>query len=378
MLKKWVAVLVGWLCLWSMVASASAAETTVSAKCAILYEPTTGLVLFEKNADERRPMASTTKLMTALIAAETRDPDGTVTVTAEAVRVEGSSLGLRAGDQLSVRDLITGLLVVSGNDAANVIALTVCDSLPAFAERMNRRAAALGMTDTGFVTPSGLDAEGHFTTARDMAKLAAAVLDNPLLAEICRMKTATVHIGNPPTPRVLTNHNRLLFTYEGTVGLKTGFTKKAGRCLVSAVHKNGITLIAVTLNAPNDWQDHTHLYDAGFSQIERVEMTPPALPRLWVGGGTKRSIALQTVTPPATILPSGRADDLRVSVSLARYVWAPLRGGDTVGRVTYTLDDRVIAETDIVAAEGVAALPETPFWVRFGRCIRQLMRLCLT
>lgn len=379
MLKRYLAaavLLVGLL--WSIPVSASAQTVAVSAKSAIVYEPTTGMVLFEKNADERRPMASTTKLMTALIAAETLDPDAEITVTAEAVRVEGSSLGLRAGDRLTARDLITGLLVVSGNDAANVIALTVCDSLPAFAERMNRRAAELGMTDTGFVTPSGLDAEGHLTTARDMALLAAAVLEQPLLAEICAMKTATVRIGNPPTPRTLTNHNRLLSTCEGTIGLKTGFTKKAGRCLVSAARRDGIVLITVTLNAPNDWQDHTNLYDAGFSQIESVALTPPALPHLAVGGGIQPSVAVSTDVPPTVILPAGRSDDVRTAVSMARCMWAPVKAGDIVGRVTYTLDDRVIASTKIVAGEGSAIIPKEPFGVRFIRCLERLIRICLT
>lgn len=379
MLKRCLALWVGFACLMTAVSpSADAAEITVSAASAILYEPTTGLVLYEKNADERRAMASTTKLMTALIAAEQLDADTLITVTDEAVRVEGSSLGLRAGDRLTVRDLITGLLLVSGNDAANVVALTVCDSLPAFAARMNARAKELGMHDTGFVTPSGLDADGHLTTARDMAKLAAAVLENRLLAEICAKKSATVHIGDPPTARTLANHNRLLSTYEGAIGLKTGFTKKAGRCLVSAVERNGVTLIAVTLRAPNDWNDHATLYDEGFARIESVGLTVPTLPKIAVGGGVAEEISLSSTQPPRQILPIGRSKDIRVSVRLPRYLFAPIAAGDPVGELVYTLDGKEIYRADITAADSVAERPAAPTGERFFRRVYQLIQAFLT
>lgn len=357
---------------------ASAEALAVSASSAILYEPTTGMVLYEKNADERRAMASTTKLMTALLAAEWCDPEREITVTAEAVRVEGSSLGLRAGDTLTMRDLITGLLLVSGNDAANVVALTVCDSLPAFAEKMNARAAELGMNDTCFVTPSGLDAEEHLTTARDMAKLASAVLENELLAEICAKAAATVHIGNPKTPRTLTNHNRLLSTYEGTIGLKTGFTKKAGRCLVSAVRRNGVTLIAVTLRAPNDWNDHMALYDYGFTQVESVELAVPDLPALSVGGGVADTVTLSATQPSVQILPTGRADDVKAAVQLPRYLFAPVVAGDTVGQLVYTLDGKEICRVDMTVAHGVEERPAISSGTRFYRRIAALIQAFLT
>ncbi len=379
LLKRCVAILMGIVCLMAaMSVSASAEEITVSAGSAILYEPTTGMVLYEKNADERRAMASTTKLMTALIAAEWCEPEREITVTAEAVRVEGSSLGLRAGDKLTMRDLLTGLLLVSGNDAANVVALTVCDSLPAFAQKMNARAKEIGMQDTSFVTPSGLDADEHFTTARDMAKLAAAVLENDLLAEICAKKNATVHIGDPKTPRTLTNHNRLLSSYEGTIGLKTGFTKKAGRCLVSAVERDGITLIAVTLRAPDDWDDHMTMYDAGFAQVELAELAVPDLPALAVGGGVTDMVSLSAGQPPAQILPVGRAADVDVSIQLPRYLFAPITAGEPVGQLVYTLDGRELCRVDVTVAAAVGERPAVSFGERFYRRINRLIQAFLT
>lgn len=379
LLKKGLAaVLCVALWAWTMPFVVSAETLSVSASSAILYEPTTGMVLYEKNADERRAMASTTKLMTALLAAEWCDPEREITVTAEAVRVEGSSLGLRAGDTLTMRDLLTGLLLVSGNDAANVVALTMCDSLPAFADRMNARARELGMNDTGFVTPSGLDADGHFTTARDMAKLAAAVLENKLLADICGKVTATVHVGDPPAPRTLTNHNRLLSTYEGTVGLKTGFTKKAGRCLVSAVRRNGVTLIAVTLRAPNDWNDHKVLYDYGFGQVESVALPPADLPELAVGGGTANTVPLTAQQPPPQILPVGRADDVQITMQLPRYLFAPVAAGDVVGQLVYTLDGEERYRADITVSQSVEERPAVPYHERFCRYAWILIQAFLT
>ncbi len=378
LLKRWFAIgLTVWVVVAALTVPVSAQEITITASSAILYEPTTGRVLYEKNADEPRAMASTTKLMTALIAADWCDPEQEIIVPDAATRVEGSSLGLRAGDYLTMRDLLTGLLLVSGNDAANVVALTVSDSIEQFAARMNERAAKLGMTNTRFVTPSGLDAEGHYTTARDMALLAAEVLAHPLLAEICAQKTATVHIGNPKIARTLTNHNRLLSAYEGTIGLKTGYTQKAGRCLVSAVRRNGVTLIAVTLRAPDDWNDHQRLYDYGFDQVALVDLVLPHLPLLPVGGGQASSVKVTAPMPPDQVLPIDRQDHVEVTVSLPRFVFAPITAGDTVGELVYTLDGTELCRVPITATADVEERPVVSTGERFSRRVRQLVRMIL-
>ena len=244
------------------------AETVVpqvSAHAAVLYDPVTGTVLFEKNSREILPMASTTKIMTALLAFESDLVDAPVTVTEEMTAVEGSSMGLKPGDVLPLRELARGMMMASGNDGANAVALFLGETAEGFAEMMNARAAEIGMKQTCFVTPSGLDAEGHGSTAYDMALLAAEAMRCPAFSETVGQYSLLVDFLEPEKRVRYDNHNRLLHMYEGCSGIKTGFTKKAGRCLVSSAERDGVALICVTLNAPDDWNDHTVLYDYGFS-----------------------------------------------------------------------------------------------------------------
>ncbi|MGN1120554.1 MAG: D-alanyl-D-alanine carboxypeptidase family protein, partial [Oscillospiraceae bacterium] len=245
----------------------AAAEPSVSAVSSVVIEAETGTVLWESNAYERRAMASTTKIMTAILTIEAGDLDREFTVDPYAIMVEGTSMGLRAGDRVSRRDLLYGILLPSGNDAANAAAVSVSGSIERFAELMNEKAAELGLFDTHFVTPSGLDAEGHYTTAYDLAQLAAYAMKNEVFRSVVCCKSAEVEFGNPPYKRTLYNSNKLLSRYEGAVGVKTGFTDNARRCLVSAAQRGGVTLVAVTLNAPDDWNDHEKMLDYGFSKV---------------------------------------------------------------------------------------------------------------
>ena len=258
---------------------ARAAGPEVSAQSAVVLTADTGTVLFEKDGHTPRPVASTTKIMTALLALEAAQEQGDplVDITQEMVAVEGSSMGLQAGDSISLTGLAAGMLLASGNDAANAAALYLDGSLESFAARMNQRAAALGMEDTHFVTPSGLDGEdaqgmAHLSTAYDMALLARAALENQAFRQLCSSPSLAVEFAEPVKRVTYTNHNKLLTQYQGCVGVKTGFTKEAGRCLVSAAERDGALLIAVTLNAPNDWEDHTALLDYGFSQVEPYQL----------------------------------------------------------------------------------------------------------
>ena len=233
-------------------AVADTPDYQTKAKAAVLMDAQTGRVLFAQNAGLRLPMASTTKIMTALLTLEQGGLDNYFQVDSDAIRVEGSSMGLQEGDSVSLRALAYGMLLASGNDGANAAAVRISGSIPAFVERMNARAAEIGMADTRFATPSGLDDPGHYSTAYDMALLAREALQNPLFAEICAQSKAVVQYGNPPYNRWLTNHNRLLREYPGTIGVKTGFTKASGRCLVSCAERDGVRLIAVTLGCPDD------------------------------------------------------------------------------------------------------------------------------
>lgn len=231
----------------------------LSAVSAILMDADSGEILYEKDAARQMRIASTTKLMTALVALERVSLRDTITVTA-AHMAEGSSMYLKPGETVTVEELLYGLLLCSGNDAALALA-DCCGGLDAFVQAMNDKAAALGMGDTSFINPNGLDGEGHYSTARDMAVLASHAAQEPTLRRICATKTATV--GG----RTMTNHNKLLSQIEGCIGMKTGYTKAAGRTLVSCAERDGRRLVAVTLCDGNDWVDHRALYEMGFSQI---------------------------------------------------------------------------------------------------------------
>lgn len=244
------------LCLIFCITPAVAEAMEVSATAAVLMDADMGQVLYEKNGDRQMLIASTTKIMTALVVLEHAAPDDVITVTPDHM-AEGSSMYLRAGETVRVEELLYGLLLCSGNDAA--LALTECaGGLTPFVALMNEKAAALGMAHTSFANPNGLDADGHYSTARDMAVLAAAAVENPTFRRICSSRSVT--IGQ----RTMENHNRLLRQVEGCVGLKTGYTQAAGRTLVSCTERDGCRLVAVTLQDGNDWADHAALYDYGF------------------------------------------------------------------------------------------------------------------
>ena len=244
------------LCLIFCITPAVAEALEVSATAAVLMDADMGQVLYEKNGDRQMLIASTTKIMTALVVLEHAAPDDVITVTPDHM-AEGSSMYLRAGETVRVEELLYGLLLCSGNDAA--LALTECaGGLTPFVAMMNEKAAALGMAHTSFANPNGLDADGHYSTARDMAVLAAAAVENPTFRRICSSRSVT--IGQ----RTMENHNRLLRQVEGCVGLKTGYTRAAGRTLVSCTERDGCRLVAVTLQDGNDWADHAALYDYGF------------------------------------------------------------------------------------------------------------------
>lgn len=376
-MKRMMGLLLAVVLLCGLSFSAGAAErpASLSSLSAVLYEPQSGRVLYAKDADTRRPMASTTKLMTALVAVEHLDISDTVTVPETAVLVEGTAMGLRGGDEVTVRDLLTGLLLSSGNDAANTLALLTSGSLPAFAALMNAKAAELGMSRSVFVTPSGLDEGDHGSTARDMALLGAAVLKQPLLAELCATKEATVYInGNPIT---VSNHNRLLRLYDDAVGLKTGFTKRSGRCLVSAATRDGVTLVVASLNGGDYWNDHMALYEYGFSLVEAVVPPTPSLPTVAVCGGESDTVSLTVPTPEAVVLQNGEAARVTYEWELPRFVWAPVQAGDTLGTLCYKVDDRVLAQVPLMASMSVAQRAAVPFCEHWRRRIEQLFDVVL-
>lgn len=350
-------------------------QVQISAKAAIVYNGSTGEVLFEKNADERLPMASTTKIMSALIVLEQDGLDEKFTVDSAAVMTEGSSMGLREGDKVSLRDLACGMLLPSGNDAANAAAVRVAGSIDGFVELMNARAEKLGLENTHFVTPSGLDdyTDDHYSTARDMAILAAEAMRNQDFRDICGLQRVKLEFGDPPYERWLVNTNKLLKNH-GITGIKTGFTDKARRCLVSSCMRDGCELICVTLNDPDDWKDHMALFDYGFSQVEQVRLCPKDDGTdLMTADGRRLKCKVPEMVTAMTAEGAARAES---RVYLPHFIYAPVCEGIKVGEIVYFLDGREIGRRDITAAENISA-PKTSngVFIVIFRKIRQFTGL---
>ena len=320
-----------------------------SAVSAVLMDADSGRILYAKNADERRLIASITKLMTALVALESGHAvDEVVKVRSDWTGIEGSSLYLRPGEELRLETLLYGMLLRSGNDAAQAVAGYCGGDVESFVEAMNTKAEALGMKDTHFANPSGLNAEGHYSTARDMAVLARACLENDRLSAIVATQSIALE------GRVFTNHNKLLWQYEGCIGLKTGYTERAGRTLVSATQRDGMTLICVTLGAPEDWRDHAAMFDYGFEQYENrcLAQNGEVLCRVPVKGSL---IPFCEVTAGETVSAALLAED-RVyfePVFSAECLTAPAAAGETVGAGIFSLNGEELARVPLFLAQSV-------------------------
>ncbi len=317
-------------------AAGSAAPPSVSAKGAVLMEVESGTVIFGKNENAQMPMASTTKIMTALVALERMPPDALVTVTEASVGVEGSSIYLTVGETLSMEDLLYALLLESANDAAETIAVAVAGNVPAFAALMNEKASELGLTDTHFINPHGLDAEGHYTTAKELACLTRAALENEHFRRICSTRRRIIPLRGKEGVRLLLNHNKLLASYDGCIGVKTGFTKKTGRCLVSAAERDGVSLIAVTLGAPDDWRDHTAMLDYGFSLYRSVTLCEPGFYNapLPLVAGSCEYVMVENTETLSVVLPR-RHGRIECVVERRRFDFAPIAVGQSVGRLCF-------------------------------------------
>lgn len=344
------------LCPFGAFAAQTYPTNNISAKSAILIDATTGKVLFEKNSGQIMPMASTTKIMTTLLALESGNLDEYFVVDPQAIRVEGSSMGLVEGDEVTQRALCYGMMLPSGNDAANVTAVRIGGSIEGFAQLMNKRAKQIGMTKTNFVTPSGLDddTDYHYSTAYDMALLTREALKNPDFRVICSSPRAELNYGNPPFTRWLYNSNKLLKSYKGIIGVKTGFTDKARRCLVSACERDGTTLICVTLNAPSDWNDHVVLYDYGYSVAKKEEVPMDKTTMLVnVVGATKDTALVKQQRPARITAFSGEKPPYQKEVCLPMFIYAQTQKGEVVGRADYIVNGEVVDSVPVVLSENL-------------------------
>ena len=326
---------------------------SVSAKSAVLYQPETDSFIYSKNANQRLPMASTTKIMTALVALENSDLCDTVEIDDSATNIEGSSAYLKKGDVLTMEELLYALLLQSANDAACAIACHVSGDIESFSILMNEKATNLGLTDTHFDNPHGLDSEEHYSTARDLALIAAEALKNNIFKTI--VSTYQKSFTTEQRSRTYVNHNKLLRIYDGCIGIKTGYTKKSGRCLVGAAEKDGLTFISVTLDAPSDWNDHAALLNYGYEKLECVTLTEAFdhIYEIAVIDGVKSSLKVANINGASIITERGDYT-IDKQTKLVRYAIAPINRGDILGEIIYTVDSEKIARVPLVATESIS------------------------
>ena len=337
--------------------------SAISAEKAILMDAATGRVLYEQNAEEESLIASTTKIMTALVVCEQCNVLDRVRIPAEAVGVEGSSLYLREGEVLTVQDLLYGLMLHSGNDAATALAIYCGGTVEGFAELMNDKARTLGLENTHYANPHGLDAPDHYSTARDLAVLAAYAMENPIFRQTVSTKTVTVG------ERSLRNHNKLLWQVDGAEGVKTGFTKAAGRILVSSALRNGRRLVAVTINAPDDWQDHVSLLESGFARytLRRIVAAGETVGTVEVIGGASKAVCLTAAEEFAYPLAEG--EQVTLEVPGPGFVYAPVVEGADAGFARVCVDGKQVGRIALDYGKTVEMIPEEEksFWEKlFG------------
>lgn len=329
-----------------------AEEPEISAKAAVLISADTGEIIYEHNSSKKLPMASTTKIMTTLLCLESGGLYEEFVVDSEAIRVEGSSMGLREGDIVTKYALCCGMLLPSGNDAANAAAVRIAGNIEDFAVMMNDRAREMGLSRTFFVTPSGLEGEGHGSSAYDMAILAREALKNEMFREICSQTSIQLEFGNPPYKRWLKNTNKLLTMCDGVYGVKTGFTDEAGRCLVSACSRDGMELICVTLNDRNDWEDHSRLYDYGFSCVRKTEIPLPDEFELDLAGADSDKLTVALKELPVTVTSAGiDTEKISFRVIAPPFVYAPINCGDEAAQLEISFGGREIRRIPLYAKE---------------------------
>ncbi len=321
----------------------------ITAKSSILINSDTKEVLYEKNAYEFLSMASTTKIMTSILAIESGRLKESVTANRD-YNCEGTAISIKKGNTFTLETLVYAMLLESGNDAAELTADFLAGSQDEFSKMMNSKANEIGMEDTCFVTASGLDADGHGTTAYDMALLGSYAINNPVFRNICSTEKATVRYISPDISSTYINHNRLLKEYDGIIGIKTGFTKKSGRCLVTACERNGTTLVAVTLKSPDDWNDHKKLYDYGFSVQKEADFSVDFPERIKVFGSESNSISIKAEEHRFTVAEAdGTA--IKYKIYISKWLYAPIESGDIVGFAEIYIKDSFIKRINITAAE---------------------------
>ncbi len=342
------------------VAKAYASAPGVSARNAVLIDGHSGKILYEVAADSKASIASTTKILTGLIVVERCKLSDVVTIPVEAAGIEGSSMYLKAGEKYTVQELLYGLMLRSGNDAASALAIYCAGSIEKFADMMNEKAAAIGMKSSHFTNPHGLTHEQHFSTARDMGVLAVAAMKNDTFRNIVSKKTAVAG------EQTIQNHNKLLWQYEGANGIKTGFTKDAGRCLISSAEREGNQrLIVVTLHAPNDWSDHTRLLDYGFSlSPSRFIFKHGEVKNIEVIGGVTTFVSAVAKRDIIVSVTNEEYKSMKIVWDIPTHVWAPVVGGSQIGSVNVYVGGKLVGSSPVFTENAVDATPEVKGWLK--------------
>lgn len=313
-----------------------------------------GRVLYEHNADKQMPMASTTKILTAIIILEDCDLDAVVTVPPQAAGTEGSSIYLIAGEKITVRDLLYGLMLRSGNDCAVTLALYHSGTVEAFAACMNARAQTMGAVNSSFVNPHGLPAEGHYTTALDLARIAAYALRNASFREIVSAKEWRTDGDGTETVRLFHNKNKMLYNYAGADGVKTGYTKEAGRCLVASAERSGSRYVCVTLNSPSMYERSAELLDGSFAKFRRACLFDAETFSVRIPAGSRgKSCACACRESFYYPLAEGEERAIRIEKDVCGRLCLPVRRGDAAGELRIFLENQLLFSQKIVSIEEV-------------------------
>ena len=332
----------------------------VSAQKAVLMDAATGRMLYEKNADSRSLIASTTKIMTALLICEQCNVLDRMKIPAEAVGIEGSSMYLREGEILTLQELLYGLMLSSGNDAAVALAIYCGGTVEGFVQLMNDKAFRLGLRDTHFENPNGLDSPHHYSTARDLAVLSAYAMNDPIFYRT--VSTKSVRIGS----RSLQNHNKLLWRLDGADGVKTGFTRAAGRVLVSSATRQGRRLICVTINDGDDWQDHSKLMEDGFSRYipTKLVQAGDCLGTVSILGGESERV--QLLAAEDFHFPLSAEEKPEIVLSGPGFAYAPVVQGQNAGFGHICLNGKAVGKVKLVYGQTVEQekIQKRSFWER--------------
>ena len=347
----------------------SLAETVSCAASMITTEAGSGRVLYEKNADSRRPMASTTKIATAITVIDNvPDLEKTVVIPDCAVGVEGSSIYLSKGETASIRDLLYGLMLQSGNDCAVALAVTTAGSVEKFAALMNETARKCGANDTNFVTPHGLHDDNHYTTARDLAKISAYAMKNTTFREIVSSKRHTMPWAGHDCDRVILNKNKILTTFDGGDGIKTGYTKKAGRCLVASATRDGMTIISVVLDCGPMFEECRNLMEKAFEEYSLVDITALAPDvKAEVRDGAKKTVALRPTTTSTYPLTKEETERLIFEIKGVKPMRGGVKRGTENGKICVTLEKRLLFESKLFTIEEVELLPVRDILLEIAR-----------